>query len=228
MLIARRLSKRFRSRTVFRDVSFEVASGQVAAVVGSNGAGKSTLLRIVAALTRPTQGEVVWRNEDAQNEDAQDQTARNNVNVRREIEARGKAETCDASELRWMCGLAAPDAPLPRELSASENLRFIARVRGLPHDAKWAEAHLERFGLRARKDDLTGDLSSGLRARLQLASATLHEPPILLLDEPSANLDEAGRALLQQVLDEQRTRGVVLLATNDEREIARCDFRIAL
>ncbi len=208
MLIARKLSKRFGARTAFRDVNFQVASGQVAAVVGSNGAGKSTLLRIVAALMRPSSGDIAWR-DDAKSGDAR-------IDENRD------------SELRWMCGLAAPDAPLPRELSCAENLRFIARVRGLACDADWAASHLERFGLRLRRDDLTGDLSSGLRARLQLAAATLHEPKILLLDEPSANLDEAGRALLQQVLDGQRARGLVLLATNDEREAACCDFRIEL
>lgn len=122
------------------------------------------------------------------------------------------------------CGLSAPDAPLPRELTAHENLEFIARLRGLPSTTP--DAHLEHWHLHPRRHDLTGELSSGLRTRLQLAAATLHEPCVLLLDEPSANLDEAGRDLLKQLLLQQRGHGLALLATNDEREAALCDIRI--
>jgi heme exporter protein A len=88
--------------------------------------------------------------------------------------------------------------------------------------------HLSQFGLGSRADDLAGDLSSGLRARLGLAVATLHEPRVLLLDEPAANLDEAGRDILRRVLDAQRTRGIALVATNDAREATTYDERIAV
>lgn len=201
MLLAHNLSKRFGSRGVFRGVSFEVESGQVAAVVGRNGAGKSTLLRIVAGLTAPSSGEVLWQ---SQTPDPKPESPRNH------------------------CGLFAPDAALYAELTALENLQFFARARGLKRDEGALMAHLERFALDKRRDDLAGELSSGLRARLKLAVATLHAPLILLLDEPSANLDDAGRALLQDVLSQQRARGLALLATNDARDLASCDARIEL
>jgi heme exporter protein A len=128
------------------------------------------------------------------------------------------------------CGLFAPDAPVYRELSVRENLEFFARVgpdASTPLAAR-IEMQLERFALRARQSQLAGDLSSGWRARLQLAVATLGAPGVLLLDEPSAHLDAAGLDLLHGVLQSQRERGLALVATNDAREVARCDFSIEL
>lgn len=201
MLTAAGLGKRYGARLVFRGLNFEVAPGAVAAVVGANGAGKSTLLRIVAGLMRPSAGTVAWHL---------------------------AGEPAVTKSLQWHCGLAAPDAPIYRELTALENLEFFARVRNLPLDTGACLAHLERLGLRQRHRDLAGDLSSGLRVRLQLAVATLHEPPILLLDEPSANLDVAGRDLVREVIAAQRTCGVALVATNDTRDLELCDSEIRL
>lgn len=231
MLSARKLSKRFGARAVFRDVDFDLETGRIAAVVGANGAGKSTLLKIVAGLARPSRGDVAWH--DGSLDELDEANASRSSDMASEsVESVGSCTSADAAVqitgLKWRCGLAAPDAPLPRELTVGENVEFVARVRGLPHDARSVASHLEKFGLNTRRDDLAGDLSSGLRARLQLAVALLHAPPVLLLDEPSANLDEAGRALLRRLLDEQRRRGVTLVATNDEREAALCDERIAL
>jgi heme exporter protein A len=196
------LGKRYGTRAVFRDLNFEVIGGTIAAIVGANGAGKSTLLRIISGLIRPTLGQVEWHDDYS------------TIN--------------QPSELSEICGLAAPDAPLYRELTAMENVEFFARSRGLTVDSNRLGKHLAQFGLGTRTDDLAGDLSSGLRARLGLAVATLHEPPVLLLDEPAANLDEAGREILQRVLDAQRTRGIALVATNDSREAATYDKRIVV
>jgi heme exporter protein A len=201
-LQARGLAKRYGARRVFGPLDFDVASGTVVAVVGRNGAGKSSLLKIVAHLERATRGSIGWRDE--------------------------KSSAVESEELRALCGLSAPDASWPRELTALENLEFVARVRGLDKSSSDLMAHLEDFGLRGRDASLTGDLSSGLRTRLSLALATLHAPPILLLDEPSANLDEAGRELVQRVLVQQRACGITLLATNDDREVEWCDVRIEL
>jgi heme exporter protein A len=205
MLTLTNLTKRYGYRQVFRDVNCQVDSGQIVAVTGRNGAGKSTLLRIVAGLLRPSAGKVLL------------------------------TET--------QIGLAAPDAPLYRELTVQENLQFFARS----HDVEAASrrfikrqdavstktAHdidlaLQRFHLAPRRDDLAGDLSSGWRARLQLAVATFAAPKVLLLDEPAANLDEAGHALLWEILEEQRSHGIALVATNDAREAARCDRALVL
>lgn len=189
MLTVRQLAKHYGARAVFRGVSFEVARGSVAAIVGANGAGKSTLLKILAGLVRPARGEILWGETD----------------LRR--------------------GLFAPDAPVYRELSVQENLEFFAHAQMQAADLA---AHLARFHLAARRHDLAGDLSSGWRARLQLCVATLGAPGVLLLDEASAHLDADGLELLRDVIQEQRERGIALLATNDPRQAAQCDFQITL
>lgn len=207
VLVARDLSKRFGARAVFRGLNFSISRGAAVAIVGRNGSGKSTLLKIVAGLERASSGEIGWRDE---------------------------GETLwQNGDLRTFCGLAAPDAPHPRELSVLENLQFAAQVRTSTQtsstrcDDELLE-HLRCFGLEKRAHDLTGELSSGLRARLGLALATWHKPSILLLDEPSANMDDSGREIAHRVLEEQRARGIVLLATNDEREARWCDARLEL
>jgi ABC-2 type transport system ATP-binding protein len=124
---------------------------------------------------------------------------------------------------RGHCALFAPDAPLYRELSCLENLRFWTHSR-VSNDQ--LRAHLSAFALGERESDLAGDLSSGLRARLGLCVAAWHaqnEHPILLLDEPTANLDGAGRALVASLLEAHRACGVTLLATNDARDLEFCD-----
>lgn len=122
-------------------------------------------------------------------------------------------------------GLFAPDAPVYRELSVMENLEFFARAQTQTHDL---DAHLDRFNLTHRRHDLAGDLSSGWRARLQLCVAALGAPGVLLLDEASAHLDANGLKLLHNLLQEQRERGIALVATNDPRQASLCDFQIML
>lgn len=200
MLTITNLTKRYGYRQVFRDVNCQVDSGQIVAVTGRNGAGKSTLLRIVAGLLRPSAGKVLL------------------------------TETHIA--------LAAPDAPLYRELTVQENLQFFAQSHGVEAASRRSikrqdavstmNTTLERFHLTSRRHDLAGDLSSGWRARLQLAVATFAAPKVLLLDEPAANLDDAGHALLWELLNQQRQRGIALVATNDAREAARCDRALVL
>jgi len=124
---------------------------------------------------------------------------------------------------RGHCALFAPDAPLYRELSCLENLRFWTHGR---ENDTLLRAHLQTFALSERANDFAGDLSSGLRARLGLCVAAWHAEhnhPVLLLDEPTANLDEAGRALVANLIEAHRSRGVTLLATNDSRDLAMCD-----
>lgn len=128
------------------------------------------------------------------------------------------------SKTRSFCALAAPDAPLYRELSCLENLQFFSQSS----DTDQLRSHLRAWELETRATDLAGDLSSGLRVRLQLAVAAWFQRPILLLDEPSANLDATGRELVKRLVETQKTRGVTLLATNDARDLQWCNERIEI
>lgn len=195
------LTKSYRYRPVFSGLWVALQSGETLAITGPNGSGKSTLLRIVCGLIPPTRGQVrLW------------------------VEGR----PVERAERRRYLGLVAPDLALYEELTALENLEFFARVRGLRREPDFLRQRLSEVGLQGRGRDLVGTFSSGMKQRLKLAQALLHDPPVLLLDEPGSNLDEAGRALVAQVIAAQRQRGITLLATNDPQEVAYGDRLLRL
>jgi len=195
------LSKRFGQRNVLANVSADVRSGEALVVTGPNGSGKSTLLSVIAGLQRPDRGAV------------------------QVLEAGSPL----APEVRrHYLGLVAPDLTLYPELTASENLEFFARVRSLPWRASEGAALLERVGLMGRGRDLVGTYSSGMRVRLKYAVALQTSPRVLLLDEPTAMLDTGGVALVDTIIQEQRARGVVVLATNDPSESRHGDLFLHL
>jgi len=195
------IGKRYGRLRVLRKVQAEVQSGQVLVIAGRNGSGKSTLLRIVAGLTRPTSGQVLF---------SQD------------------GRTLAGEERRRQIGLVAVDVALYGELTAWENLSFFARVRGRRLSVAEGEPLLAAVGLAGRAEDLVQTYSSGMRQRLKYACALLHAPPFLLLDEPGSNLDEAGRAIVEGIITRQRAQGLVVLATNEPREVAYGDTVLRL
>jgi heme exporter protein A len=189
------------ARRVFQDVSLELRAGEVLVVSGQNGSGKSTFLRLLAGLQRPDAGSIAYGLGEQ------------------------RYEPRAASAL---LGWVAPDLMLYRELSARENVQFFARVRGLELGAVAIEALLERVGLGGRGDDRLSAYSSGMAQRLRYAYALLHEPPVLLLDEPTVTLDERGTAVVADVIEAQRRRGIVVVATNDPRELRFGDLILRL
>jgi heme exporter protein A len=198
------VSHRFGHRTVFHGVNLAVGAGQVAVVMGSNGAGKSTLLRVIAGLLQPCTGSV---------------------------ETAVCGRTLDARARRRYIGYVAPDLTLYRELTGVENLEFFARLRSVSLTREILKTILEQVGLLGRGSDLVGNYSSGMRQRLKYAFALLGHPPILLLDEPTANLDTSGMEMVQRVIAMQRERpggGLTVIATNEPREETWGDHRVRL
>ena len=190
------VTQRFGPRSVLRGVSAEVHAGQVGIITGHNGSGKSTLLRIAAGLLTPEAGCV-------------------------EFEMDGSILTDDARRAAF--GLVAPDLTLYRELTGAENLHFFAGLRGINMTREMLIEALTEVGLRGRGKDLVSGYSSGMRQRLKYAFALIGRPRILLLDEPTANLDVDGMAMVERVVEAQRTRkdgGLVIVATNEPRETA--------
>ena len=193
---------RFGVRQVFRGVDLDVSAGQVCTVTGPNGSGKSTLLRIVAGLLAASEGTVA-------------------------VTVQGQARS--AAERRNFLGYVSPDLTLYRELTAAENLQFFARLRGIALTRDDLIARLTQVGLRGRGRDPVGVYSSGMRQRLKYAFALLACPPILLLDEPTANLDVSGIAIVEAIIAAQRTRvggGLTILATNEPRELEWGDMTV--
>ncbi len=173
-----------------RDITFSVEPGACMAVLGRNGAGKTTLLRILAGLSRAARGQVSVLGRDARDPD-----------TRRRIGVLGH-------------GIAVYD-----ELSAVENLRLFGRLYGLDDPKRAAGEWLERTGLERAGDGLVREFSRGMRQRLALARAFLHDPWVLLLDEPFTALDDRAVALLENLLKDALAAGrTVLVATHQLRE----------
>ena len=196
------LSHRYGTRrTHIQSLEFAFRGPAAIAVTGPNGSGKSTLLRIIAGLLRPTAGQVLVHH------------------AGRDLKPAGR---------RLACGLATPELSFYEEFTARENLRFAAEAHRLADPAAAAAAALDEVGLGARADDRVAAYSSGMKQRLRLAFAVLHDPPVLLLDEPGSHLDEHGRGVVRQVVERHAARGLVFLATNDPLETALATHRVAL
>jgi heme exporter protein A len=192
------LWKTFGSLAALRDVNLNVGPGERLAIVGPNGSGKSTLVKVVATLLRPSAGTVRVAGLDVQRQ---------------------------ALEVRRLVGVVCHQTFLYGELTALENLEFYGRLYGLPHPTDRARQQLRLVGLEAQADVPGRDLSRGMQQRLALARALLHEPPILLLDEPDTGLDQRWTAFLVDLLAEAAQEGrTVLLTTHDlERTLDMAD-----
>jgi len=204
-LVVEKVVRSFGPRRIFGPLSFVVERGRVLGIAGANGAGKTTLLRVLAGLLRPSAGRVV-------------------------LEGVGGDGPAPTRDLPRAIGWAAPDTTLYGELTAAENLEFFAEVAGEKRGSIGAAARLTHVGLDpARLATLPSRmLSTGQRQRLKIAYATLASPPLLLLDEPGANLDEPGRAIVMKVVAAQRLHGMTVVASNDLRDLALADETVSL
>ena len=197
-----RLGHRFGQRILFRKMDWVFEGGTTTAVTGSNGSGKSTLIRILAGLMRPTKGVVT-------------------------LSVNGTLVAEDVRPLQ--CGMVAPYLNVYDGFSPRENLGFLAAARGMGRNHPAIDAALERVQLTDRADDPVSTFSSGMLQRVRLACATLADPPVLLLDEPTATLDESGISVVRHIIDEATRRGnVVIVATNEADEAAACQFTLSV
>jgi len=193
------LSRHFGRRRALSHVTFRAAAGSILGLLGPNGAGKSTLLAILATLLQPTSGTVRYGTLAVSGDGAG---------------ASGSATRNPA--LRARIGMLGHDLFLYPELSARENLAFFAALYGAPDAQAAATRALERAALSERGDDPVGSFSRGMRQRVALERALIHDPRLLLLDEPFTGLDDRSVAVLTGRLRELRAEGrIVLLATHD-------------
>jgi heme ABC exporter ATP-binding subunit CcmA len=188
-VVARDVRKTFEFKPVLRGVSLMAPAGATVALLGPNGAGKTTLLRILATLARPSAGDVTI----------------DSLDLRR-----------DAQAIRHRIGYLGHQPILYEELTAEENLDFFARMYGLQNRQARIDALIERVGLRSKAKDRVRALSRGQTQRLALARALLHEPNLLLLDEPDSGLDEQGVALLEEILRERSAAGQTAIFTTHD------------
>lgn len=199
MLKCTNLGKAFGRHWLFRRLSFTVPQGTGLVILGPNGSGKTTLLRLLCGLMKPTEGRIVWETNGFE---------------------------LGPRQVRSLIGVVLPDCEPYEELTAEENMELIADLHGVNRSSvsEW----LERVGLAQSKRQFVSEFSSGMKLRLKLAMALVHEPMALLLDEPTAMLDEQGRQLVSELIAEQKRKGIVIIATNDERDVGYGEQQIVL
>lgn len=190
------LCKRFAGKAVVKDLALQVARGEIFGFLGPNGSGKTTSIRMLCGLLTPDAGEGQCLGLD----------------VRRESRA-----------IKTQVGYMTQKFSLWDDLSIAENLDFIARMFSMDKRRQRVEQALVELGLSARRKQLAGTLSGGWKQRLALAACLLHEPQLLLLDEPTAGVDPTARREFWDKLDELAARGMtILVSTHYMDEAARC------
>lgn len=204
IVVVDRLGHSYGTRVALSGVSFSVRSGEVFGLLGPNGGGKTTLFRILTTLLPASSGKAVICGEDVQTQRAE---------VRRHI------------------GVVFQSPSLDIHLTARENLRHAGRLYGLHGSSLESriETMLHRFGLGDRADELVKSLSGGMRRRVEIAKGMLHQPALLILDEPSTGLDPAARRELWRHLEGLRDQSgvTILLTTHFLEEAEHCD-RLAI
>ena len=198
---AQGLTQHFNQRKVFENVSFEIGSGESMAIVGPNGSGKTTLIRIISQLLRPRAGEVIFMENKS---------------------------TKKSHELYSALGLVGPYLQLYNHLTAQENYSFFCKIRGIQFDIRSFKKLMEKLGLAGRETDELRDYSSGMLQRMKYVCALLHQPEILLLDEPTSNMDKEGSQIVYGIMEEQKKDKILILATNKNEEAEFGDGQVNL
>ena len=181
------VARHYGRRKALSQINFTCDAGEIVGLLGPNGAGKSTLLNILATLVTPSRGTVEY----------------------------GGAASGGAA-IRGMIGMLGHDLFLYPELTARENLSFFAHLYGVADVGGTVIAALEKAGLADRADDFVSNFSRGMRQRVALERALLHDPKLILLDEPFTGLDQASTAaLVARLRDRQQAGCLIVLATHD-------------
>lgn len=200
LIEAHKLHKEFKRHTVVNDISFEIRKGEILGLLGPNGAGKSTTISMIASLLKPTKGEIFYEGDSV-------------------IE---KPDT-----IRSKLGYVPQEIALYPEFTALENLQFFAKVYNIPRKERKEKIHqaLEYVGLVDRAKSKVNEFSGGMKRRLNIASALIHEPDFLIMDEPTVGIDPQSRNHILEMVKELNKKGMsVLYTTHYMEEVeAICD-----
>jgi heme exporter protein A len=194
MIIVKKLIKRFGLKTILRGLDFSVESGEFVALLGPNGAGKTTFLRILATLSRPSMGQV---------------------------KVAGHHLPKEAAQVRAKLGVVSHLPLLYPDLTAEENLRFYAQMYGVTNYSSRITEVLEMVGLEHRRKDLVRTFSRGMQQRLAIGRAVIHDPEVMLFDEPYTGLDQDASEMLDEVLRSVAAEGRTVVMTS--HDLARAE-----
>ena len=195
------LNKIFGRRLIFNNINFKFESNGIFGISGPNGSGKSTLIKIIAGITSPSSGMIIHNSNE---------------------------ETVIPEKLHNHIGFVSPYLVLYDEFSAWENLNYFAEIRNVPFDSAKVNYLLERFLLLNRKDDFVKTYSSGMKQRLKFIFALMHSPQLLLLDEPTSNLDTEGKEKVYSLLRNEAESTIIIIASNEESDLEFCSNLIQL
>jgi heme exporter protein A len=189
------LVKYFGRRLVFSEMNFSFSSGSIYGVSGPNGSGKSTLVKIISNIISPTRGKVIHKLDDK--------------NITHE-------------NLHNHIGFVSPYLFLYDEFSAEENLIHFSNIRGIKFEKERSDILLSKLNLFDRKDDLVRGYSSGMKQRLKFIFALLHHPQLVILDEPTSNLDNDGKEKVYELIKEEAKSNLVIIASNEDSDLQLC------
>ncbi len=190
------LVKCFGRRLIFDGINYSFNAGHVYGISGPNGSGKSTFVKIISCLISPTKGNVTHL-------------------------LNGKK--IEEEDLHNHLGFVSPYLFLYDEFTAEENLAHISKIRGIKFNKDRSDFLLSELNLYERRGDLLRGFSSGMKQRLKFAFALLHEPHLLLLDEPTSNLDNSGKEKVYEFIKSEGKTKVILIASNEDADLATCE-----
>jgi len=190
------LNMTFGRRLIFNGINFSFIDNGIYGISGPNGSGKSTLVKIISGLLSPSAGKIVHKNSN------------------REI---------IPEKLHNYLGFVSPYLVLYEEFSAWENLIYYAKIRGIFLDRDLVKDLLNRFLLFNRRDDLIKIYSSGMKQRMKFVFALIHKPQLLILDEPTSNLDEEGKKSAYDIINGEAEKNIVIIASNEKADLDLCN-----
>lgn len=200
-IVGTQISQKFNKRLIFDNIEFDIESGDSLVLTGPNGSGKTTLIKVICKLIRPSNGSIAFYKDDTK---------------------------IEHSELYPYIGLVGPYLQLYNSLTALENYTFFARIRGLPVDINNFKKLMSQMGLKGRELDELRTYSSGMLQRAKYVMALIHQPEILILDEPTSNLDEKGSEIVYEIMMKQRQDKILIIATNEPEEFKFGEKQIRL
>ncbi len=195
------LVKYFGRRLIFDGINFSFSSQHIYGISGPNGSGKSTLVKIIANLISPTRGKVIHKN---------------------------NLKEVESVKLHNHIGFVSPYLFLYDEFTAEENLLHFSNIRGISFNRERSDFLLNELKLIDRKNDLVRGYSSGMKQRLKFIFALLHEPSLVILDEPTSNLDNPGKEKVYELIKKESENNLVIIASNEDSDIALCSQVIEL
>jgi heme exporter protein A len=195
------VTKTFGRRLVFKDLNFSYFNNGIWGIAGPNGSGKSTFVKIIAGIISPTRGKIKHSIDE---------------------------KNVEGESLHNFIGFVSPYLVLYDEFTAEENLNYFSMVRGIEYNKEKIDFLLNEFLLYERKNDLLKSYSSGMKQRMKFIFALMHSPKVIILDEPTSNLDTKGKETVYKLINDESATSIIVIASNEENDLSLCNEIIKL